>query len=58
MMTLFSDPSDFNSHRVRVVVKEKDIMMDIKEVDPQAMPRSEERRVGKSVDIGGGRIIK
>lgn len=38
MMTLFSDPSDFNSHRVRVVVKEKDIMMDIKEVDPNALP--------------------
>lgn len=38
MMTLFSDPADFNSHRVRVVVKEKDIVMDIKEIDPAAIP--------------------
>lgn len=38
MMTLFSDPSDFNSHRVRVVAKEKDIVIDIKEVDPNHIP--------------------
>lgn len=38
MMTLFSDPADFNSHRLRVVVKEKDISMDIVEVDPLAIP--------------------
>lgn len=38
MMTLFSDPSDYNSHRVRVVAKEKDIVIDIKEVDPAHLP--------------------
>lgn len=38
MMTLFSDPADYNSHRVRVVAKEKDIVIDIKEVDPAHLP--------------------
>jgi len=38
MMTLFSDPSDYNSHRVRVVTKEKDIVIDIKEIDPAHIP--------------------
>jgi RNA polymerase-associated protein len=38
MMTLFSDPADYNSHRVRVVTKEKDIVIDIKEVDPDHLP--------------------
>lgn len=38
MMTLFSDSADYNSHRVRVVAKEKDIVIDVKEIDPQHLP--------------------
>lgn len=33
VMTLFSDPKSPNSHRVRLMAKEKDIPMDIVEVD-------------------------
>ncbi|WFE68026.1 glutathione S-transferase N-terminal domain-containing protein [Thiomicrospira sp. R3] len=38
VMTLFSDPRSPNSHRVRLVAKEKDIPMDVIEVDPGMMP--------------------
>ncbi|UQB42818.1 glutathione S-transferase N-terminal domain-containing protein [Thiomicrospira microaerophila] len=38
VMTLFSDPRSPNSHRVRLVAKEKDIPMDVIEVDPGVMP--------------------
>lgn len=38
IMTLFSDPRSPNSHRVRLVAKEKDIPMDVVEVDPNNMP--------------------
>lgn len=38
VMTLFSDPRSPNSHRVRLVAKEKDIPMDVIEVDPDNMP--------------------
>lgn len=38
VMTLFSDPRSPNSHRVRLVAKEKDIPMDVIEVDPENMP--------------------
>jgi RNA polymerase-associated protein len=38
VMTLFSDPRSPNSHRVRLVAKEKDIPMDVIEVDPEHMP--------------------
>ncbi len=38
VMTLFSDPRSPNSHRVRLVAKEKDIPMDVIEVDPDHMP--------------------
>jgi RNA polymerase-associated protein len=38
VMTLFSDPRSPNSHRVRLVAKEKDIPMDVIEVDPDNLP--------------------
>ena len=38
VMTLFSDPRSPNSHRVRLVAKEKDIPMEVIEVDPDNMP--------------------
>ncbi len=38
VMTLFSDPRSPNSHRVRLVAKEKDIPMDVMEVDPDHLP--------------------
>lgn len=38
VMTLFSDPRSPNSHRVRLVAKEKDIPMDVVEVDPDHLP--------------------
>lgn len=38
IMTLFSDPRSPNSHRVRLVAKEKDIPMDVVEVDPEDLP--------------------
>lgn len=38
IMTLFSDPRSPNSHRVRLVAKEKDIPMDVIEVDPDNIP--------------------
>ncbi|AEG32178.1 glutathione S-transferase N-terminal domain-containing protein [Thiomicrospira cyclica] len=38
VMTLFSDPRSPNSHRVRLVAKEKDIPMDVIEVDPDDLP--------------------
>lgn len=38
VMTLFSDPRSPNSHRVRLVAKEKDIPMDVVEVDSDDMP--------------------
>ena len=33
-MTFFSDPMDHYSHRVRIVLAEKDVTVDIKDVDP------------------------
>ncbi len=38
MMTLFSNPKDINSHRARLVLAEKDITMDIVDVDGHALP--------------------
>ncbi|MDX1795628.1 MAG: glutathione S-transferase N-terminal domain-containing protein [Hydrogenovibrio sp.] len=35
VMTLFSDPKGPSSHRVRLMAKEKDIPMDVVEVDPE-----------------------
>ena len=34
-MIFFSDPSDHYCHRVRIVLAEKDVAVDIKEVDPE-----------------------
>lgn len=36
-MTLFSDPASHDSHRVRIVLGEKGIAVDIEEVDPLAV---------------------
>ncbi len=37
-MTLFSDPSDLHSHRVRLVLAEKHVTVDIVDVDPLNLP--------------------
>jgi len=38
VMTLFSDPSSLQSHRVRLVLAEKNVTCDIEEVDPLDLP--------------------
>lgn len=38
LMTFFSDPRDHYSHRVRMVLAEKGVAVDIVEVDPSNMP--------------------
>lgn len=38
VMTLFSDPQDIYSHRVRVVIAEKNIAIDIMDADPVDVP--------------------
>jgi RNA polymerase-associated protein len=38
VMTLFSDPEDLNSHRVRFVLAEKNVTCDIVDVDPLDLP--------------------
>jgi len=38
VMTLFSDPTDLHSHRVRVVLAEKNVTCDIVDVDPLNLP--------------------
>lgn len=38
VMTLFSDPADLHSHRVRVVLAEKNVTCDIVDVDPLDLP--------------------
>lgn len=38
-MTFFSDPASQYSHRVRIVLAEKGVSVDIKDVDPSDMPQ-------------------
>ena len=38
VMTFFSDPQDIQSHRVRVVLAEKNVTCDIVDVDPLELP--------------------
>ncbi len=38
VMTLFSDPSSPDSHRVRLVLAEKDIKADVIDIDPNQLP--------------------
>ncbi len=38
-MTFFSDPADHYCHRVRIVLAEKGVAVDIQEVTPDAQPR-------------------
>ncbi len=38
-MTFFSDPADHYCHRVRIVLAEKGVAVDIQDVDPNAMPQ-------------------
>ena len=38
-MTFFSDPADHYCHRVRIVLAEKGVAVDIQDVDPDAMPQ-------------------
>jgi RNA polymerase-associated protein len=38
IMTLFSDPAELHSHRVRVVLAEKNVTCDIVDVDPLNLP--------------------
>jgi len=38
VMTLFSDPSSMQSHRVRLVLAEKNVTCDIEDVDPLDLP--------------------
>lgn len=38
VMTLFSDPSDLHSHRVRMVLAEKNVTCDVIDVDPLNLP--------------------
>ena len=37
-MTLYSDPASIHSHRVRIVLFEKDITVEIEDVDPDNKP--------------------
>ena len=37
-MTFFSDPTDYLSHRVRIVLAEKGVTVDIIDCDPDAIP--------------------
>ena len=39
MMTLFSNPQDLQSHRVRFVLAEKDVSLDIVDVDGLTLPK-------------------
>ena len=38
-MTFFSDPADHYCHRVRIVLAEKGVAVDIQDVDPDALPQ-------------------
>ena len=38
VMTLFSDPVSIHSHRIRLVLSEKNVTCEIEDVDPTAMP--------------------
>jgi len=38
VMTLFSVPSDMHCHRVRVVLSEKDIVVEVEDVDTESLP--------------------
>ncbi|HHB11829.1 MAG TPA: stringent starvation protein A [Chromatiales bacterium] len=38
VMTLFSDPADPDSHRVRIVLAEKDVTADVIHIDPDDLP--------------------
>ncbi len=38
VMTLFSDPADPDSHRVRIVLAEKDVTADVIHIDPEHLP--------------------
>ena len=38
VMTLYSDPQSIDSHRVRFVIAEKNVTVDIVDVDPLALP--------------------
>ena len=38
-MSFFSDPADHYCHRVRIVLAEKGVAVDIQDVDPDALPR-------------------
>ena len=38
VMTLFSDPVSIHSHRIRLVLSEKNVTCEIEDVDPAAMP--------------------
>jgi len=37
-MTFFSDPASHYCHRIRIVLAEKGVTVDIEEVDPNAIP--------------------
>lgn len=39
IMTFFSDPRDHYSHRVRIVLAEKGVTVDVVDVDPDEIPR-------------------
>ncbi|MCJ8314681.1 MAG: glutathione S-transferase N-terminal domain-containing protein, partial [Saccharospirillaceae bacterium] len=38
-MTFFSDPASHYSHRVRIVLAEKGVTVDVKDIDPDSMPQ-------------------
>jgi RNA polymerase-associated protein len=38
MMTLYSNPKDIDSHRVRLVMAEKEVAVDVMDVDSSALP--------------------
>ena len=38
-MTLFSNPTHLHSHRVRFVLTEKEISLDVVDVDPTEFPK-------------------
>lgn len=39
-MTLYSDPRDHHSHRVRMVLAEKDVRVQVVDVNPRRLPRA------------------
>ena len=57
-MTFFSDPSDLMSHRVRVVLFEKGVTVEVIDCDPENACRgSAGAKPLRAADLGGSRPV-